>query len=156
MTATLLGTNVTGTWKDNVLKLNETAAILQARLVPEPIEKGRIKYTLVGTRTEVTFFPVEPHGGITETGWYAQLAADAPTLTGEIKAEVRGVLVHEKNSAYVLVTRKVGVTTEETRVWVDASEWKMLKATLAPLDGKEVVATGSLAQLPQGRRTPIP
>ena len=49
-------------------------------------------------------------------------------------------------------------TVEETRVWVYASEgeWKGLKQTLPPLNGKEVIVTAPLAQMPKGSHASIP
>src|SRR5438132_1177950 len=83
------------------------------------------------------------------------LTLAAPVPTGEIKAEVRGVLVYEGNKAYVSVKRKG--ETEEVKVWVYASEgeWKLLKQTLPPLAGKEVIVTAQLGQM-TGKGASIP
>lgn len=145
----LLDTDFTGTWNGKELRFTSGEYTYEAQLVREPGDKGLTKFTLTGTRTkEVNTFN---RAGITHVvkagGWYAQLSAEAPVANGEITATVRGVLVYGKNSAYVRVTRKVGVTTEETRVYVDGADWKALKATLFPLADKEVVATGPLAQM---------
>src|SRR5204862_1115467 len=89
-------------------------------------------------------------------GWYAQTTADAPAPTGEIKAEVRGILVYEDiGKAYVSVKRKEG--GPEIRVWVLASEgeWKGLKFTLPELNGKEVIVTAALGQM-VGKESTIP
>lgn len=156
------GADLTGTWKNGVLTLNDTAATLEARLVSEPVEKekGKIKYTLTGTYTQVSFFEVDPPAN-GKFGWYAQIVADAPpppVPLGTIKAEIRGVLVQDGTNVYVSVKHKSGSGVEETRVWVWKSEgeWKVLQHTLAPLYGKEVIVTGQLAQLPKGHMTSIP
>jgi hypothetical protein len=149
-TGSLLGTDFDGTWDGKALTFRIGKDVYEAHLVSEPGEKGQTKYTLTGTRATPTGPPNRAAGLIhyAKTGWYAQLSAETPAPTGEIKAEVRGVLVVDGTTAYVSVKRKVGSEVEETRVWVQASEgeWKLLKQTLPPLNGKEVVVTGSLAQ----------
>lgn len=146
---TLLGTDFTGSWREKTLTFDLGGKHYEAHLVAEPGEKGQTKYTLTGTREENVRVPERVAFHKVKTGWYAQLSAETPVPTGAIKAEVRGVLVVAGASTYVSVKRKVGSETEETRVWVRAAaadEWKKLQQTLAPLNGKEVVATGSLAQ----------
>ena len=109
--ATLFGNVITGTWRKDVLTLSvpstdeakaRKVATLEARLVSEPAENGKIKYTLAGTKTDFqTAFPVEPDfPAELKTGWYAQITKDAPpsAALGEIKAEVRGVLVSKMES----------------------------------------------------------
>ena len=75
MKAKLLGADAIGTWKDGVLILNESATVLEGRLVTEPAEKGKIKYTLTGTRTIDSAFLPEP---TPKSGWYAQIVAEPP------------------------------------------------------------------------------
>jgi hypothetical protein len=159
--AKFLGAEVTGIWKKDVLTLNEVAGLVEARLVSEPAGKGKIKYTLTGTRTQVTFFPVAPDSGEHKSGWYAQITADVPppAPTGEIKTEVRGVLVQDGTSVYVSVKQKdIFGKVQETRiyVWKSEGEWKALQNTLKPMYGKEIVVTATLAQLPKGHMTSIP
>ena len=147
----LLNADVSGTWDGKVLTFHTGGHDYEAQLVSEPGEKGQTKYTLTGTRSQTRISPNRaasiPH--VVKTGgWYAQLSAETPAPTGEIKAAVRGVLVVEGTTAYVSVKRKVGSDMEETRVWVNATEdeWKKLQPTLAPLNGEEVVVTAALAQ----------
>lgn len=145
----LLGTDVSGTWNGRTLTFQKGNDTYEAHLVGEPADKGKTKWTLTGTRA-TTVRDFKTRAGtvhVTKTGWYAQLTADTPDPTGTIKAEVRGVLVYEKGSAYIRVVRRVGETTEEMKVWVGVEDWKAAKAALSALDGKEVVATGALAQL---------
>jgi hypothetical protein len=151
VTGVLLGTDFTTSgWngKTLVFAVGEPLLRYEAHLITEPGEKGKTKYTLTGTRVETVRVGMRRGLDQVKTGWYAQITADTPVpvALGEIKVEVRGVLVYEKNAAYVSVKRKVGVNTEEARVWVSGEDWKSLKATLSALDGKEVVATGRLAQ----------
>jgi hypothetical protein len=148
VTGVLLGTDFTGTWRDKTLVFELDGKRYEAQLVTEPGEKEQTKYTLTGTRVESVRVPSRVAIHQVKTGWYAQLTADTPVPTGEIKVEVRGVLMVEATTAFVSVKRKVDAGVEETRVWVRATpdEWKALKATLPPLNGKEVVVTGSLAQ----------
>lgn len=148
VTGVLLGTDFTGYWREKTLTFELGGLRYEAQLVSEPADKGQTKYTLTGTREENVRVQTRVQIHKVKTGWYAQLTADTPAPTGEIKAEVRGALVVEGNSAFVSVKRKVGTEVEETRIWVRATaeEWKALKPTLAPLNGKEVVVTGSLAQ----------
>jgi hypothetical protein len=158
--AKLLGTDVTGTWKGGVLRLNETAAVLEGRLVSEPGEKGKTKYTLTGTRTQVTLFPTDPDEYESRTGWYAQLTAETPVATDRIKAEVRGRLVcKDTTEAYVRVYRDEGFgLEEEIRIYFRLSEgeWKYWKDVLPKLDGQTVTITGALGQIPKRVKTSIP
>ena len=92
--AKFLGADVTGTWKDGVLTL-DAAGVLEGRLVTEPAEKGQTKYTLTGTYTQELGSAdiLNPKVYTTKTGWYAQITADTPPPLGQIKVEVKGVLV---------------------------------------------------------------
>ena len=144
----LLGTDVSGTWNGKTLAFAKGKEAFEAHLVSEPGEKGKVKYTLTGTRAVTTYdFTTRagtPH--TVKTGWYAQLTADAPALTGSIRAEVRGVLVTEATTAYVSVKAD---GAPETRVWFRPTEeqWKVLRPMFKELSGKEVVVTGKLGQL---------
>jgi hypothetical protein len=44
----------------------------------------------------------------------------------------------------------------EMRVWLRISEDRALVRTLQGLEGKEVLATGRLAQLPEGQHASVP
>lgn len=156
----LLNTDFAGTWDGKELKFQNGKDIYEAQLVSEPGEKGLTKYTLTGTRSQRTNIPNRAQSiiHVVKTGgWYAQLSAEAPVSLGEIKAEVRGVLVLDGPNAYVSVKRKSGSAVEETRVWVYATEgeWKKLKQTLPALNGKEVTVTAALGQM-RGKDAPIP
>lgn len=159
VTGSFLGTDFSGTWEGKVLTFKNGKDVYEAHLVSEPGEKGLTKYTLTGTKATPTGPPNRAVGVVhyAKTGWYAQLSAEAPAAVGEIKAEVRGVLTVEASAVYVTVKRKVGSEVEETRVWVEATpdEWKSLKQTLAALGGKEVVVTGSLAQVTSRARDEV-
>ena len=152
-TGVLLGTDVTGTWNGKTVTFLSGKETYEAHLVSEPGEKGQTKYTLTGMRSQqVPNVNRANIGGaihVAKVGWYAQLTAETPAPTGEIKAEVRGVLVVEGTTAYVSVKRTTGSGMEETRVWVNATddEWKKLQPTLAPLNGEDVVVTAALAQM---------
>ena len=157
----LLGADVSGTWNGKTITFLSGKETYEAHLVSEPGEKGQTKYTLTGMRSEQVFNPNRAGTGfnhVAKVGWYAQLTAETPAPTGEIKAEVRGVLVVEGGAAYVSVKRKTGTAAEETRVWiaVNADEWKLMKQTPAQFDGKEVIVIGQLALLPKGRDSLIP
>lgn len=150
VTGILLGTDFTGTWNGKELRFESGGHTFDAQLVREPGEKGLTKYTLTGARS--TVLNINNRAGreihvVKAGGWYAQLSTEAP-LFGEIKVEVRGVLVVEGTTAYVSVKRKLDTEVEETRVWVNATdgEWKKLAETLTPLNGKEVVVTAALGQ----------
>jgi hypothetical protein len=159
VTGKLLGADFTGTWKDDALTVRDPVATLEGCLVAEPAEKGKVKYTLTGIRRESAIAELNVPPPETKSGWYAQIVADAPVPLGAIKAEIRGVLVYDGVDAYVSVKRKTSFgDVEETRVWIWATEgeWKLLKLTIPSLNGKEVIATGKLAQLPKGHMTSIP
>jgi len=156
---TLLGTDFTGTWDGKVLTFQLDGDTYEAQLVSELGEKGKTKFTLTGTRfqTREGINRAAPGVHVAKTGgWYAQISAETPV--GEIKAEIRGLLVQNGADVYVSVKHKGGSDEEETRIWVWKSEgeWKLLQYTLAPMYGKEVIVTGNIAQLPKGHRTSIP
>ncbi len=157
----LLGTDVAGTWNGKTITFLSGKDTYEAHLVSEPGEKGQTKYTLTGMRSQQVFNPSRAGTGfnhVAKIGWYAQLTAATPAPTGEIKAEVRGVLLQDGTNVYVSVKRKSGSDVEETRVWVYATEgeWKLMKQTPAQFDGKEVIVTGQLALLPIEPRQPDP
>jgi hypothetical protein len=161
--AKLLGTEVVGTWDGEKLTLNQGPFIHEAYLLTEPAEKGKTKYTLAGLSKEVEVSISRKRFGEvseekTKGAWYAQITADTPVPTGEIKAEIRGMLVQNGTDVYVSVKRKSGSDVEETRVyvWKSEGEWKLLQHTLAPMYGKEVIVTASIAQMPKGHMTSIP
>lgn len=156
---------VTGTWDGTKLTLQQGfGTATEVFLLTEPAEaKGKTKYTLIGVMKQVALgFPQkrfgEPATEMVIGAWYAQIVADTPVPTGEIKAEIRGVLVQDGADVYVSVKRKSGSDVEETRiyVWKSEGEWKILQHTLAPMYGKEVIVTASIAQLPKGQKTSIP
>ena len=158
VTAKLLGVDVTGTWKDGVLTLNEPLAVLEGRLVSEPI-KGRTRYVLAGVRKDLAVAP----GGDVKTGWYAQILADTPPAQGEIKVEVKGTLVCPEDKplaeAHVSVKQKNKFgEIEETRIyfWLSEGEWKGRRDEFWRANGQSVSVTGGLAQLPKGNNTSIP
>lgn len=150
VTGSLLGTDFAGTWDGKALTFPSGKDTYEAHLVTEPGEKGKVKYTLTGLRSQQVFNPnragIGPPIHVAKVGWYAQLTADAPAPTGFIRAEVRGVLVVDKRNAYVSVKREVGGAVEETRVALSANGWKEVPANLAELDGKQVIVSGDLAQ----------
>lgn len=151
VTGSLLGTGFTGTWSNKTLTFELEGKHYEAHLVTEPGEKDIAKYTLTGTREENVRVKVK-------AGWYAQITTDAPA-TGEIKAEIRGILVQDEAHVYVSVKQKDKYGhLEETRVWVWVSEgeWKVLQHDLKPLYGKEVVVSARISQLPKDVSTGIP
>ncbi len=150
----LLGTDVSGSWNGKTVTFLLGKDTYEAHLVAEPGEKGQTKYTLTGMRSQMIFNQNRAGGGaihVAKVGWYAQLTAATPVPAGEIKAEVRGVLVIDGAKVYVSVKRKgkVGDDVEETRVWAYLSEgeWKGLRDTLPALNGKEVVVRAALGQM---------
>lgn len=146
VTGVFNGTDFTGTWNGKALAFNSGGAVFEGHLLAEDAEKGKVKYTLTGTRAVGLNIPNRATGGVhvTKTGWYAQLTADAPAR-GEIRATVRGKLVLEANAAYIVVTTDAG----ETRVWFRpaANDWAALRTNLKNLSDREVTATGKLAVL---------
>jgi hypothetical protein len=73
-----------------------------------------------------------------------------------IKAEVRGTLRFESGRGYFIAVKSANKNEQEMRVWLWISEDKVLVRKLQGLDGKEVIAKGKLAQLPEGRQTSVP
>jgi hypothetical protein len=73
-----------------------------------------------------------------------------------IKAEVRGTLRFESGRGYFIAVKPANKTKQEMRVWLWISEDKVLVRKLEGLDGKEVLAKGKLAQLPEGHQTSVP
>jgi hypothetical protein len=148
----LNGTDLVGVWENDTLTFNDgDGASFEAHLVSEQLPKGgkdRLKYTLTGTRHDVGV-EAPPGGKGRKSGWYAQILAEAPVVTGEIKAEVRGVLVYEAPTAYVSVKRKTPAGVEEARIWVHATEdeWKLLNGKLLELNGKEVIVVAPMSQM---------
>lgn len=157
VTGSLLGTDFTGTWDGKTLAFAKGRDVYEAHLLGESAEKGKTKYTLTGTRSRPLTVPNRATGVVhyEKTGWYAQLTADTPAPTGFIRAEVRGTLVCGKSGAYVLVKHLVGATPTETRVQLVPADWAKAKESLVPLDGKDVIVTGALAELPRDRANPF-
>jgi hypothetical protein len=157
--AKLLGQEVTGTWKKGVLTLSDgKSGTIEARLLAEPQEKGKVKYTLTGTHTIfVTDFPVEPAIPARRVvGWYAQMT-DTSAVPGEIKAEIRGVFVYEGHGKAYIDVKRQGVVAD-TRIWIYAAEheWHNNKEKFTALNGKDVIATGQIAQTLKGTDANIP
>jgi hypothetical protein len=155
----LFGTDIVGVWEDDTLTFKDAdgAASYEAQLVSEPYGKNgkdRLMYTLTGTRRDIG----NPQGGKgRKSGWYARIVADARVITGEIRAEVRGVLVYEDPQAYVSVKRKTAAGVEEMRIYVHATEgeWKLLRGKLLELNGKEVTVGAPIGQM-RGASATIP
>jgi hypothetical protein len=158
---TLLGVDCDGAWDGGVLTFRDVhrseggTAEYDARLVSEPAEKGQTKYTLVGTRTAAGN-PPPPGLGPPKAGWYAQITAKP---VGQIKAEVKGVLVGKDATPYVSVKRDNSFgEEEETRVyfWLNEGEGKEWSRVLRERDGETVTVTGELGQFPKGSNTSSP
>ena len=73
-----------------------------------------------------------------------------------IQAVVRGTLHFESGRGYFLSVRPVDEAGRETRVWLRVAEDKALVRELQGLEGKEVIATGDLAQMPPDVRASVP
>jgi hypothetical protein len=73
-----------------------------------------------------------------------------------IRADVRGTLQFEKGRGYFIAVKPANKTETEMRVWLWISEDKDLARKLPGLDGKEVLAKGKLAQLPEGQNANVP
>jgi hypothetical protein len=145
------GTDLVGVWDDGALTFKDGDASYEAHLVSEPYGKSgrdRLMYTLTGTRQDIGV-EAPPGGKARKSGWYARIIAEAPVITGEIKAEVRGVLVYEEPTAYVSVKRKTPTGVEEVRIYVHATEdeRKLLRGKLLELNGKEVIVVAPIAQM---------
>jgi hypothetical protein len=160
--AKLLGVDVTGTWKNGVLTLNEApTTVLVGRLVTEEV-KGRTKYTLTGFRKEINFFRVGEETEVT-TGWYATVFLPTPPPQGEIKVEVKGILVCPQDKpladAHISVKQKNSFgDIEETRIYfyLSEGEWKGRRDDYLRLNGESVTVTGTITQMPKGTSTSIP
>jgi RNA polymerase sigma factor (sigma-70 family) len=74
---------------------------------------------------------------------------------GRIDAEARGVLKHETGRSYFIDTSN-GSSASREIVWFWLSEDKFSGARLQSLLGKEVIATGALAQMSASHRTSVP
>ena len=73
-----------------------------------------------------------------------------------IKADVRGTLHFESGRGYFIAVKPATKTEAEIRVWLWISENKVLVRQLQGLNGKEVIASGKLAQLPEGHGASVP
>ncbi len=83
-------------------------------------------------------------------------APQSDTKKDGIKAEVRGTLRFESGRGYFIAVRPANKTEQEMRVWLWISEDKVLVRKLQGLEGKEVLTTGKLAQLPEGHQASVP
>jgi hypothetical protein len=73
-----------------------------------------------------------------------------------IQAVVRGTLHFESGRGYFLSMQPVDKAGRETRVWLQVPEDKALVRELQGLKGREVIATGDLAQMPQDVGASVP
>jgi len=73
-----------------------------------------------------------------------------------IQAEVRGILHFESGRGYFITVKPSDKEGRETCVWLRAAEDKGLVRKLQGLDGKEVIARGNLAQMPQDVGASVP
>jgi hypothetical protein len=73
-----------------------------------------------------------------------------------IQAEVRGTLHFESGRGYFISVKPADEAEQEMRVWLRAAENKELVRKLEGLDGKEVIAKGKLAQMPENVRASVP
>jgi hypothetical protein len=144
VTGTLFGTDFSGSLNGKELTFEIGKDSYEARLVSEPAEGGKTKYTLTGTRSQSTKVQSRLAVHVVKTGWYAQLTTDTPVPQGDIKAEVRGVLVYDGETAYVSVKRK---GEDEVRVWllVPETDGKALQKSFSELKDKEVIVSGKLS-----------
>ncbi len=161
---TLFETDVVGGWDGETLTfIGPGLEAFEAYLVSEPVLKGeRMKYTLTGLRMQVSFAQTDVPPPAKKTGWYAQIFV-LPTPAGQIKVEVKGVLVcpadKPLSEAHVLVKQKnVFGTVEETRIYfyLSEGEWKGRRDDYQRLNGEAVTITGALGQIPPGSKTSIP
>lgn len=87
-------------------------------------------------------------------------AKDSPPSAvpdGGITATVRGLLKwNDSGGGYYILVREGKNPPTETRVWLLASENKIIARQLEGLAGKQVVATGVLRQMPQDTRARVP
>jgi hypothetical protein len=80
----------------------------------------------------------------------------ADTKEDGIKAEVRGSLRFQSGRGYFIAVKPANNREQEMRVWLWISEDKVTVRKLQGLDGKQVLATGKLAQLPEGHQASVP
>ena len=73
-----------------------------------------------------------------------------------IRAEVKGTLHFESGRGYFVSVKPADKAGRETRVWLRAAEDKDLVRKLQGLDGREVIARGDLAQIPQDIGASVP
>jgi len=73
-----------------------------------------------------------------------------------IRAEVKGTLHFESGRGYFISVKPADKVGRETRVWLRAAEDKDLVRKLQGLDGREVIARGDLAQIPQDIGASVP
>jgi len=73
-----------------------------------------------------------------------------------IRAEVKGTLHFESGRGYFISVKPADKAGRETRVWLRAAEDKDLVRKLQGLDGREVIARGDLAQIPQDIGASVP
>jgi hypothetical protein len=73
-----------------------------------------------------------------------------------IQAEVRGTLHFESGRGYFISVKSPDEAEQEMRIWLRAAEDKVLVRKLEGLDGKEVIAKGKLAQMPENVRASVP
>jgi hypothetical protein len=69
---------------------------------------------------------------------------------------VRGTLRFESGRGYFIAAKPANKTEQEMRVWLWIPEDGVVVRKLEGLDGKEALAMGKFAQLPEGRQTSVP
>jgi hypothetical protein len=87
--------------------------------------------------------------------------ADEPKPQAEkraqgIQAEVRGTLQFENGHGYFVTVKPADRAELEMRVWLRAAEDKALVRKMQELTGKEVIAKGKLAQMPENVGASVP
>jgi hypothetical protein len=73
-----------------------------------------------------------------------------------IRAEVKGTLHFESSRGYFISVKPADKPGQEMRVWLRPAEDKALVRKLERLVGKEVVASGNLAQMPENVQASVP
>jgi RNA polymerase sigma factor (sigma-70 family) len=129
---------------------------------PMRLPPGKHVVVIGPTTSQVLQFPagVKPVTVTIEMpGEQQPKGAGAAPRANLIQAQVRGTLRFDGSkglSAYVSVMQ--GPQKEETRVWfwMSEGEWKLWRDRMPKLNGKEVVVTGYLAQVPEGTGTALP
>lgn len=81
---------------------------------------------------------------------------DRSALVTEHQSRGRGTLHFESGHGYFISVKSDVEAEKESRVWLWISEDKETVRILAGLDGKEVIAKGKLAQLPEGIHANVP